>query len=324
MRTISLLSLLAIGCAPERLAPPAGGEGVVEREPVDVTLTFRSDWTVAASGPIVEGATVRVDYDPARLRQCRGRKYGLEAWAISAFWRIDGGPVQTFPVVMPTASGTVPTFVPDASGRLELWFSNSDAFGCIAWDSAYGANYAFDVEPAVIEPGWMGEPQVVISRATCSGGPCDADLRSLDGGFLFDTWARQRATVAEALFRVWAPGVTDRDNPDLWQQLDARVHWRAADTDDAFDWAWVDYDRRVGNDARYAVPLRSIDPLPGATVVDPADCPAYPLEVTPDGQYVETELELYFSVNGFELRPADGTAWRGRFQDYIGLYSPCL
>ena len=89
------------------------------------------------------------------------------------------------------------------------------------------------------------------------------------------------------------------------------------------DWAWVDVHGFVGNDARYAFPLRHLDPLGGNTIVDPADCPDAPLRVTDDGMYVETDVWLWFSVNGVELRPDSG-AWRGTFVDYVGLYDPCL
>jgi hypothetical protein len=315
------LLLLLPACAPQRLAPPAEREGGA-RDAEDVLITFSADWTEQISGPVVEGATVRVLYDPARLTQCRGKKYGYEAWAINASWRVNGGPVQSFPIVMQTAPSPATFVVPEA-GELELWFVNSDAFGCVAYDSDYGANYRYPVLSSVVEPDWMGEASVAISRATCDGGPCDADLRPLSQGFLFDTWARQRAAISSALFRVWEPGVTDWDNPQLWEELDVRVHWRAS-PEHEFAWDWVDFDQRVGNDARYEVSLRELDPLPGATVTDPADCPDFPVAATADGQYLEATLELYFSVNGHELRQEDGSPFVGRYQDYIGLYALCL
>lgn len=313
-----LLSLA--GCGPSLLDAPSDRPGAA-REGAQVTLSFGADWSEAASGPLVAGDRVWVDYDPARLPRCRGVKYGRPAWGLTGFWRVNGGEVGSFPVVMHSAPPEPVFEVPEA-GELELWFSNTDVYGCVDWDSDWGANYRFPVASGGVAPGWLGAADVVLSRATCDGGPCDADRRPLEQGFVFDTWARQRAAVAETSFRVWAPGVTDFDNPDLWRQLDARVHWRAG-SDAAWSWDWVAFDGRVGNDARYAVPLRSIDPLPGATIVDPADCPAG-LSVTPDGQYVELAVELFFSVNGQELRAPDGAPFVGTFQDYRGLYEPCF
>lgn len=321
-RLACVATLLALSaCGPSRLAPPED-EREPSREAADVVLAFASDWTETASGPIVQGATVRVDYDPARLTRCRGRKYGMEAWSISAYWRINGGPTRSLPIVMPSTP-TEATFVVEEAGELELWFSNSDAFGCIAYDSNFGENYRFAVASSEIEPDWMGNASFVVSRNTCEGGPCDADLRPLEQGWLFDTWARQRATVAELLFQVWEPGVTDWDNPSLWEELDVRVHWRSSPEHD-FQWDYVDFDRRVGNDARYAVRLRDIDPLPGATVTDEADCPDFPTTLTPDGHYLEAQTEVYFTVNGHELRPEGWGTFLGRFQDYVGLYEICL
>src|SRR5689334_22526743 len=98
----------------------------------------------------------------------------------------------------------------------------------------------------------MGLASVAVTRATCAGGVCDADLRPLEDGFVFDTWARQRATIAAAYFRVWEPGLTDTDSPDLWKELDVRAYWRFSEEEE-FQWDWVDFDQRVGNDARYAL-----------------------------------------------------------------------
>lgn len=313
---------LLLACAPEHLTPPAEhAEG--SREASDVELVFASDFTVTQSGPIVEGATVHVTYDPARLTQCRGRKYGYEAWAISGAWSMNGGPVQSFQAFMPAYPADA-FFVAPEAGTLEVWFVNNDAYGCVAYDSNYGANYTFEVEPLVDPPDWLGNASSVISRATCDNGePCSADFRPLEQGFVYDTWARQRAAIREVLFQAWEPGVTDWDDPNLWQELDARVYWRFS-AEDEFQWDWVAFDRRVGNDARYSVSLREMDPLPGATVTRPENCPAFPLTVTPDGQYVETGVELYFEVNGEALRPNDGGVYHGTFRDYIGLYAPCL
>lgn len=314
---VSLLLLLA-ACAPEHLSPPAE-RSEPNREAADVELVFAADWTVSQSGPIVEGATVHVTYDPARLDRCRGRKYGYEAWAISGFWRTGSGAEASFPVVTPSMPAEA-TFVASETGSLALWFVNSDAFGCVAYDSAYGENYVFEIEPLVAPPDWLGNASSVISRATCDdGGPCASDFRALEQGFVYDTWTRERAAIRSLYFQAWEPGVTDFDNPDLWALLDARVHTRFS-PDDAFVRDQVPFDRRVGNDARYAVSLRALDPFAGLA----GSCPDVPLALTPDGQYVEAEVELFFEVNGVELRPDDGGVYVGRFQDYAGAYLDCL
>ena len=55
-----------------------------------------------------------------------------------------------------------------------------------------------------------------------------------------------------------------------------------------------------------------------------ADCPRYTLRRDPTGHYVEADVELYFTVNGAELRPAGGGTFRGTFQDYLGAFAVCV
>jgi len=211
----------------------------------------------------------------------------------------------------------------ETSGELQVWFENGNRWGCHAYDSSYGSNYRFTVSPPESAPGWMGNAVFVTSRATCSGGPCDADRHPLTDVFGFDTWVRQRAAIKAAYFDVWKRGVTDFDNPDLWRTLDVQVHTRFGDSG-TFSTRYVSFDHRVGNDARYALPLSSVDPLGGSTITKKEDCPKVPLKVSADGMYVETELQFWFTVNGVELRPAPGATYRGKFSDYKGLYEVCL
>jgi hypothetical protein len=323
MRGFTVGVALAMGCGPDRVgAPSADDAGERLLPPGDAELVFAADFTETVSGPLVAGTSVRLTFDEARLTRCRGWKYGLPAWAITVFYRIDGGDVRSVPVVMPSGIDEVWIDL-DQPGELELWFSNNDAFGCIAWDSDFGANYRFEVLPDGPIPAWMGNASSVVSRQTCGGTFCEGELRPLDQGFLFDTWARQRALVAEATFQAWAPGVTDAARDEVWALLDARIHWSTTPDLAEAGWDWVNVHDFPGNDVRYAYRLRDLDPLGGSTVIDPEDCPDVPLRLTADGMYVEADLWVWFSVNGALLQPAEG-AWRGTFQDYAGLYAPCL
>jgi hypothetical protein len=289
------------------------------------TIRFAGDWSVQVNGPLIAGEPIVIDYDVARLPTCRGDMYGKPAWSISGSWRSNGGEVTTFPLAghSPTGSAIVPVITPPASGALELWFFNGNMWGCNAWDSSFGKNYHFTLDAPDDAPGWMGNAAGVISRWTCSGGPCESDRQPLEQGFSFDTWARQRAAIAHLYLDVWRAGVTDWDNPELWQQLDVRMYYRFG-ASGPFLQRWVNFDRRVGNDARYAVPLRQIDPLPGNTITDPGACPQAPLAISADGNYVRTSVELYFVVNGVELRPSSAAHYQGAFEDHVGLYAPCL
>jgi hypothetical protein len=163
--------------------------------------------------------------------------------------------------------------------------------------------------PIVRRPGWMGNLVVKISPG--GGSACDGAEPLGEGGFRFDTWARERADRTNLCFEVWLRGTTDRDNPDLWRQLDVQVHYRFAPG--AFTTDYVSLDGRVGNNARYAVDLRPLDPF------RPNHCPGVPTSFVGSGadRNIQARLELHFTANGAELRPGGpGTLFQGGFFDY--------
>jgi hypothetical protein len=157
--------------------------------------------------------------------------------------------------------------------------------------------------PARLAPGWVGSAVVRLTRDSgddCAGGG------SLAAGFVFDTWARDRATVTNVCFEVWLKGVTDWNNPDLWRQLDVQARHRTGDGPFAASYARLV--RRTGNNALYAWDLRSIDPF------RPHVCPDGPTTVS--GEMEQSALELYFTVNGVDLRPAGAGAFTGVYEDH--------
>lgn len=309
-----LVLALAAGCAPEALDD--GGASALESTAATPVITFGADWSQRVTGTLVAGRPVRIDYAAARLPQCRGETNNLPAWAIGGYFRVNGGAAQGFGVAPASAQTPSPVTItlPNATGTLELWFQVTNRWGCNAWDSNYGRNYAFTVAADPRAPGWVGDGASVISRATCDGGPCDRDRRPLADAWTYETYARQRAAIRVVTFDVWKQGVTDRDNPDIWRQLDVRMYSRFGGAG-AFQMRYVSFDRRVGNNARYAVDLRAVDPLPDSPAAA-TGCPAVPLAPTPDGAYVSTAFEYYFTVNGVEYRPAGGGVFRGVFSNY--------
>lgn len=319
---VSALVFSAFGCVgqPDELA---GDES--SQEASSVTITFARDYTQHASTTLRVGQRARIVYDAARLTGCgAGSMGGVPQYAITGFARIADGPVVTFPVAGLNAPSSAPSIALDRTGELQVWFQSTNRYGCSAYDSNLGANYRFPVALPANAPGWVGNGAWVISRATCSGGPCDADRRPLTTAYDYETWARQRAAVRSIYFEVYKAGVTDRDNPDLWRQLDVQVLSRPAGSARPWRSQYVRLDGRAGNNARYAMPLRDLDPLGENTVTSRASCPAVTLTRSPDGMYVSAELEYYFRVNGAEYRPAPGAAFRGRFTQYRGLFDVCL
>ncbi len=308
-RLLLTLGLFAVACAPEL----EDGQGSLASAVVTPTLSFGADWTQRSSSPLVARGSVRVAYDPARLPQCRGTQGGNAMWSITGWYRFDGGEARSFPVTQQGVAAPATLEIPASARAVEFWFQNNNRWGCNAWDSAFGRNYRFAVTPAADAPGWIGDGAVVISRATCNG-PCDHDRRDLATPFRYETWARQRAAIRAVYFDVWKRGVTDFDNPSLWRQLDVRVYARLTGARD-FTMRHVNFFRRVGNNARYELDLRAMDPLPDHPPA--TTCPAGTLTRSSDGQLVEARLEYYFTVNGVEYRPAGGGVFTGTFANYV-------
>ncbi|MFO0555202.1 MAG: DUF6209 family protein [Polyangiaceae bacterium] len=315
--------LFAAGCAPGN--PELDDEEVDESDDAlsGARLVFGADFSESVEGKLRAGDPVELSYDASRLPSCRGDQGGVPQWSITAFYRVGGGDVQSVPVAGLNATSPV-LIVPPATGQLELWFQVTNRWGCVAYDSDFGQNYRFSVAAAAGQPGWVGNPASVVDRWTCGGGPCELSRVALDKGFRYDTWARQRATVAGLYFDVWEEGVTDWDNPDLWKEVDAQVHFRFTGQS-AFTARYVDFLHRVNHDARYQVVLRTIDPFFAKPSVVPAEqCPDMQLTRSADGQYVFVEVELYFTADSVELRPAPQQTFKGRFEDYAAPYAACL
>lgn len=150
-----LVACLAAACASE---PDVGDVPVGDEETgkADVastpTLSFSGSagGRVEQSGPLVAGHRARIRWSLDRIRDCRGETGGSQAWGATAYVRA-GGRTETFAVSELQGGQTRPVdalfTVPDAA-ELEVWFSVNNRWGCIAYDSANGANYRFSVQPA--------------------------------------------------------------------------------------------------------------------------------------------------------------------------------
>ncbi len=124
--------------------------------PTRTVVHFNSNFTTSvqatpgADYPLQTGQVVDIDYDFARLSQCRSYSGANPAWQITMFYQRNGGtPVSsdlnvavdnTFRVQQP---GHIE--LPAGTTSLTVWFENDDTYGCNAWDSDYGQNYTFAV-----------------------------------------------------------------------------------------------------------------------------------------------------------------------------------
>ncbi|MEA2230214.1 MAG: hypothetical protein QOD83_30 [Solirubrobacteraceae bacterium] len=109
------------------------------------TLRFLSDWTLQRDGELRGGEPLRIEYDPARLPECRASYRGQDAWSIAGYVRFHPS-MELESVAL--KSGSAEVDVPQDARRVELWFNNTDNTGCVAWDSRYGQNYWLDVAAA--------------------------------------------------------------------------------------------------------------------------------------------------------------------------------
>jgi hypothetical protein len=139
--------------APPPAPPPSHEEG--QR----ATLQFLPGWEQRQHGQIRPGGKLVVEFDPARLPQCRQSTHGAQVWDIEVGivfhpggqWFVgsvmkkirmpNNGPIvslepQPYEVTVP-ADGT----------HVEMWFHNYTTIGhgCEAWDSRYCQNYWFTV-----------------------------------------------------------------------------------------------------------------------------------------------------------------------------------
>jgi len=276
-------------------APPAG--------PQRARFVFEADWTQHREGVLAPGGEVSVVYAQSRLAQCRYTSGGHALWDITAHVRFEpGGQLLAGSV----RDGQWTLTVPSDARQASVWFEATSASGCHQWDSNFGNNYVFD---AATPPQWVGNGTVLLTRAT--GQPCGGgDIRQ---GFTFDTWTRTRAAITNLCFEVYQPGMTDHDDADLWQKLDVSFRWR-----NAGETAWhsrpVSFESRVGNNTRYVMSVREVDPF------RPNQCPEATIPQSPDGVYAMTTPGYYIVANGYELRPAPGAAFGGTFVDYPGTH----
>jgi hypothetical protein len=147
LRTTILMASLLAACA---TAPDPDGSGGGKADGDETTIAFASDFTDAADGPVVAGGTVRIRYDLSRLTGCRGESNGSEAWGVTG-WAQFGSSEPTSFAVSRIANGKVVPLdaelaIPASATSVALWFSESNVWGCIAYDSNEGANYQFDVQ----------------------------------------------------------------------------------------------------------------------------------------------------------------------------------
>lgn len=169
---VTCMSSLVAGCVDSASTLEAPDSGKADGQ--QVTVTFAEDFTETADGPLVAGNRIRIRYDLDRATTCRGFTNGSDAWGVSGFASFDGGEPVGFSVsriVDGTTIAVEPELsMPHGANQVELWFENTDVFGCQAFDSNLGANYRFAIErnedlAALVFDADFGETQTGELRA---------------------------------------------------------------------------------------------------------------------------------------------------------------
>lgn len=292
-----------------------------ERE-AESTIQLRRDWQNLTTSTLRAGSRIAIAYDRERMTSCHTRRYGRPTWNVKAHVRwLPSGQLEEHPISEADYQGindvvmslTILEAPQDATG-LELWFEHQGYNGavCQEWDSNYGQNHSFNLEPA-LSPSWVGNYTKKTSRA--SSHPCD-DGAALESGFGYDTWSRTRAISSDLCLELWQRGVTDSDQAstpgyqvELRYRFDGQAQWQSKP---------LSYLDRVGNNARYTISMRAADPFP---MYGPDRCPSFPVSF--DQGNMSAGMDFYYVVSGQEHRPAGpDSTWRGVYTQYA--YPECV
>lgn len=140
---------------------PAVGGKADSTQPTVATLSFAADWSESQSGVLTAGGQAAIDYDEARLPNCRASHNGNPGWQITAYLKfLPSGAVSDAELfahqTKPTGEVDYYTWekqtpllsIPAGTESIEVWFKNVSAFDhpCTEWDSDFGRNYHFAVE----------------------------------------------------------------------------------------------------------------------------------------------------------------------------------
>jgi len=219
------------------------------------TVRFLAGWSEEQRGAIVGGGLLRIEYDPARLPDCRASYTFAPAWDVEAEGRfLPGGETFSGSVVSFASTGTglrvddpspgaMEVDVPRGATSVELWFRNWSgmSYPCETWDSNFGQNYRFDVVNGTPEaPLWAGDWGNGLFRG-CTHRP------GLEEPVVVDSYLIERACL-DVYADVYVPGLTDRAEPSP-EHLLAQVERSVDGGEPIVD--WLVFVGPVGNNYRY-------------------------------------------------------------------------
>lgn len=137
---------------------------------ISATLTFHPDWRVEQSGPLPNGGKVHLRY--AKCRLLSGSELdpvGPQKSTVTAYYRIDGGPVHSLPLGGRPSPGDYfddhALDLPAQASTLELWFQQTGMYGVSRYDSDHGRNFVFPIDQTVTA-GAVSSPSLTDAMTT--------------------------------------------------------------------------------------------------------------------------------------------------------------
>src|SRR4051812_23213026 len=97
LRSTFLLATVLAACATAPSDDDVGGAGG-KADGSAPTITFKKNFTHAASGTLLAGSPVRIKYDLARLTECRGTSGGSDQWGVTGWAKFDNAEPKSFAV----------------------------------------------------------------------------------------------------------------------------------------------------------------------------------------------------------------------------------
>lgn len=108
------------------------------------TLHFLAGWRVDQQGALHAGAPLRVVYAVDRAEQSFGSPSGVMPSSLTAELHFFPGGQR---VTHRLDAGEAEIALPSDATSVAIWFWSLDRDGGTAWDSQYGADYHFPIEP---------------------------------------------------------------------------------------------------------------------------------------------------------------------------------
>jgi hypothetical protein len=152
LRSLAMFTMATAlaACAVDPSDSAATGAEGGKADGTEPTINFAADYSQKVTGTLLAGSTVSVHYDLSRLSDCKAESNGSDVWGVNGYALFDDGTETVFAVSNLEGGRAVPmdrdVQLPAGASSVQMWFSITNEWGCIAYDSNYGNNFAFAID----------------------------------------------------------------------------------------------------------------------------------------------------------------------------------